>query len=410
MEQKKILYIDCFSGISGDMTAAALLDLGIKGVDKTFILKGLKKIHLSGYGIDVVKEKMGGISATRFTVSVESGQPMRRYTDIKEMIGSSSLDKEVKDLSLKIFGIIAEAESVVHGRPVEEVHFHEVGAVDSIIDIVATALAISALKIEKVFCSRVPLGKGKTNSMHGIIPVPAPATLFILKGIPVYGGGYDFEVTTPTGAAIVKAFTQKFCDFPGMEVEAVGHGAGSSSKSAKKGPPNILRLILGKKSSEEKYSSPEKKNIFLDPGTKVIELSTNIDDDTPEMMGYLMERLTTKGATDIWFEPIYMKKNRPAYKLTLLCSVEKVKELTELIFRESSTLGIRFQEISRAVLDREIKKVTLPYGEVEVKIGLLGGKAVTASPEYESCMRLAKSQGKPLKEVYRDAIFFLSRR
>ena len=157
---------------------------------------------------------------------------------------------------------------VVHGRPVEEVHFHEVGAVDSIIDIVSTALAINALNIEKVFCSRVPLGKGKTNSMHGIIPVPAPATLSILEGIPVYGGGYDFEVTTPTGAAIIRAFTSKFCDFPDMEVEAVGHGAGSNSNSAKKKPPNILRFILGKISLREKYSQPEKKNILLGPALK----------------------------------------------------------------------------------------------------------------------------------------------
>ena len=390
---EKILYIDCFSGISGDMMVGALLDLGL---DLSYLKNELKNLNLNGYSINCIEIKIGSIKAKKFNVKVNLPQPHRDYKEIKKIISKSSLDADVKKNSLGVFGLIAEAEAKVHGIDIDKIHFHEVGAVDSIIDIVSASIGISKLGLDLIYCQSIPLGKGIASAMHGNIPIPAPATLEILKGVPVYGGNFNFEVTTPTGAAILKFFVTNFSSIPLMRIERVGIGAGSRKN---KDCPNILRLMKG---------SLEKELISYE--NDLILISTNIDDSSPEILGYLLERLLEKKALDAWVEPIYMKKNRPAFKLCVICRLQLEKEILDIIFNETSTLGVRVEKIKRYCTDRKIKTVKLPYGEVNVKIGIYQGREITFSPEFESCVKLARKIKKPLKEIYRDAIFFLSKK
>ncbi len=390
---ERVLYIDCFSGISGDMMVGALLDLGL---DFLFLENELKKLNITGYNLAYKEIKTGSIRAKKFDVKVTGSQPHRNYEDIKGIISKSDLDSEIKKMSLDIFRLIAEAEARVHGCDIDKVHFHEVGAVDSIIDIVSTAVGLKNLKIESFYSSSIPMGSGFVDSLHGKLPVPAPATVEILKKVPVYGGNFDFEVTTPTGAAMIKALAPKFDGIPIMEIEKIGYGAGSNIK---KDIPNVLRLLKGIIRDGHKI---REENMIM--------LSTNIDDSTPEIVGYLQEKLLKSKVLDVWIEPIYMKKNRPAFKLCVLCNRESEPEIIDVIFLESTTLGIRREEIRRYSICREIKTVKLPYGEVKIKIGTYRGKGVNISPEFESCSKLAKKTGKPLKEIYHDVILFFSRR
>jgi len=390
---ERVLYIDCFSGISGDMMVGALLDLEL---DFLYLKNELKKLNITGYNIDCKEIKVNSIKAKNFDVKVTGSQPYRNYEDIKRIIGESNLDTGVKKISLDTFHLIAKAEAGVHGYDIDKIHFHEVGAVDSIIDIVSTAIGLKNLKIESFYSSNIPLGSGFVYSSHGKLPVPAPATVEILKEMPVYGGNFDFEVTTPTGAAIIKTLAAKFGGIPVMEIEKIGYGAGSNIK---KETPNILRLLKGV--ARDRYE-PKEENLIM--------LSANIDDSTPEIMGYLQEKLLKNRVLDVWVEPIYMKKNRPAFKLCVLCGRESEPEIIDIILLESTTLGIRKEEVKRYSISREIKTVKLPYGEVKVKIGTYKGKKVNISPEFESCSKLAKKTGKPLKEIYQDVILFFSRR
>jgi uncharacterized protein (TIGR00299 family) protein len=338
-------------------------------------------------------------------VNVQSQQQIRDFKDIKSLINKSKLDDKVKNLSIKIFAEIAKAESKVHGKPINSVHFHEVGALDSIVEIVCTAISYSCLDIDFVYSRKIPLGKGVASTMHGSIPIPAPATLEVLKGIPVYGGDFDFEMTTPTGAAIIKALVNDFRDIPEMTVKKIGMGAG---KTEGKNIPNILRLLYGSTSEKslDKISEAWLGDLIIQE--KSILLSTNIDDSTPEIIGYLLDKLFKSDVLDAWVETIYMKKNRPAFKVCALCKLENLANTLTLIFSETSTIGIRAEEIKRFILKRELKRVKLPYGEVIVKVAVLNGREITLSPEYDSCANLAKRTGKPLKEIYQDAVLFLS--
>jgi len=390
---EKILYFDCFSGISGDMVVGALLDLGL---DFSFLKNELGKLNIDGYNIACREIKIGPVRAKKFDVKVTVLQPYRNYKDIKGIIGESKLNTMVKKISLDVFQLIAEAEARIHGYDIDEIHFHEVGAVDSIIDIVSTAIGIKSLGIESYYSSKIPLGSGFVDSSHGKLPVPAPATVEILKGIPVCTGIFDYEVTTPTGAAIIKTLAAKFGGIRCMEIEKVGYGAGSK---VKKEIPDVLRVLKG--IIKDKYRLKAED---------LIVLSANIDDSTPEIMGYLQENLLKNKVLDIWTEPIYMKKNRPAFKLCVLCNRESELEIIDILLLESTTLGIRREEIKRYSINRKIETVKLPYGEVKVKIGTHKGKEITISPEFESCAKLAKKTGKPLKEIYQDAILFFSRR
>lgn len=390
---KKALYIDCFSGISGDMMVGALLDLGI---DIIFLKNELKKIDINGYSLTCREVKAGPIKAKKFDVEVTAPQPDRNYEDIKKIIRESKLNQAVKKMSLNIFRLIAEAESAVHDCEVAGVHFHEVGAVDSIIDIVSAAVCVNKLKIESFYSSKIPVGSGFVNSSHGKLPVPAPATVEILKGVPVYGGSFDFEVTTPTGAAIVKNLTKSFGGLPYIKIDKTGYGAGTNIGRK---TPNVLRLLRG--IVDDEYGLREEKLIML---------SANIDDSTPEIIGYLMEKLFKKGVLDAWVESIYMKKNRPAFKVSVLCNEESEKEIVNMILLESTTLGIRREKIERYSIERKIKTVRLPYGVVKVKVGILKGREVNISPEFESCRKVAETTGKTLKEVYHDTFLFFSKR
>jgi len=413
---KNILYLDCFSGISGDMTIGALIDAGL---DFPSLLKELEKLGLTGYRLKCREAMAGAVSATKFDVEIIEEQKPRSYKDIKKIITGSSLPDKVKKVSLDIFKCVAAAEAKIHNRSIEEVHFHEVGAIDSIIDIVGTAIGIQSLKIDRVYCSHIPLGSGKVDMSHGKLPIPAPATLEILKGVPVYQGDFDFEVTTPTGAAIVKTLVAGFGKIPDIEIKNTGYGAGTKNVSIDNkhhhhshGLPNILRAVLGREVEAVPGSSNTRGN-FLDKifhTGDTIMLSTNIDDSTPEIMGYVIEKLnTSKGVLDAWLQNIYMKKNRPAFKLNIICTIKEENNIAEMIFKETSTLGIRRETVNRYCLDRGKQLLKLPYGEIEIKVAKLDGEIVNSSPEYESCKKLAKKTGKPLKDIYRDIALSLSK-
>ncbi|MES0341646.1 MAG: nickel pincer cofactor biosynthesis protein LarC, partial [Candidatus Humimicrobiaceae bacterium] len=331
----------------------------------------------------------------------------------------SSLSDKIKKVSLDIFKCVAAAEAKIHNRSIDEIHFHEVGAVDSIIDIVGTAVGIEYFKINKVYCSNIPLGSGNIDTSHGKLPIPAPATLEILKGVPVYQGDFDFEVTTPTGAAIVKTLAEGFGKIPGIEIQNTGYGAGTKNVTIEDnhhhhshGLPNVLRAMIGREAEaplENSNSSSNFMDKILHTGDTIM-LSTNIDDSTPEIMGYVMEKLNTSiGVLDAWLQTIYMKKNRPAFKLNIICTLKEENNIAELIFKETSTLGIRRETVNRYCLEREKQLLKLPYGEIEIKIAKLDGEIVNSSPEYESCKKLAKKTGKPLKDIYRDVALFLSK-
>lgn len=398
------------------MTIGALIDAGL---DFSFLLKELEKLGLTGYRLKCREAMAGAVSATKFDVEIIKEQKSRSHGDIKKIITGSSLSDKVKKVSLDIFKCVAAAEAKIHNRSIEEVHFHEVGAIDSIIDIVGTAIGIKYLKIDRVYCSHIPLGSGKIDTSHGKLPIPAPATLEILKDVPVYQGDFDFEVTTPTGAAIVKTLAVGFGKIPDIEIKNTGYGAGTKNVSIdhkhhhhSHGLPNVLRVVLGGE-VEAASGSSNTSGSFLDKifhTGDTIMLSTNIDDSTPEIMGYVIEKLnTSKGVLDAWLQNIYMKKNRPAFKLNIICSIKEENNIAEMIFKETSTLGIRRETVNRYCLDREKQFLKLPYGEIEIKIAKLDGEIVNSSPEYESCKKLAKKTGKSLKDIYRDIALSLSK-
>ncbi|MBM3705366.1 MAG: nickel pincer cofactor biosynthesis protein LarC [Actinobacteria bacterium] len=410
----KIIYIDCFSGISGDMMAGALLDLDMPGIDLEFLKNEVKKLDIKDYGIESEKQQAGALYATGFGVYHEGRQPSRNFMDIKKLIDRSSLGDSVKKLSIEIFSEIADAEGKVHKKPADEVHFHEVGAIDSIIDIVCVSAAITKIGAGLIYSRQVPLGKGFADTMHGKIPVPAPATVELLKGFPVYGGGFDFEVTTPTGAAMLKVLCDGFCDMPAMQVERSGNGAGSRFKNNPGEIPDMLRLFFG---TQPEYLKGETLEEELERSStqygnmeKLLVISANLDNFSPEIAGYALEKFLSLGARDAWIEPVYMKKNRPAFKICVLAGYKDLDKFIKTAFVETPTLGIKIEEVYRISLNRETKKVKLPYGEAEVKIGFLMGGEVTVSPEYESCASLAKKTGKPLREIYRDLMFLFSSR
>jgi len=399
---REILYIDCFSGISGDMMLAALIDTGI---DIFFLKKELGKINIRGYEIESEKIKKAEVGATKFKVIIKEKQLHRTYSDIINLIKNSKINEKAKQNALSIFEIIASAEAKIHQIEKDKVHFHEIGAVDSIIDIAGTAISIAELEIDDVYCSSIPLGSGFVKTMHGILPVPAPATMEILKDIPVYSGNLNFEATTPTGAAIIKNYVKHFGSIPLMKVKNIGFGSGSNEKSE---IPDLLRVVFGQLLESDNISlknSQKNQDINYD---NLIVLSTNIDDISAEIIGYLIERLFKENIADAWTEPIFMKKNRQAVKINVLCKPEDEIKICNLLFSETSTLGIRRQAIQRYSLNREIVMLKLPYGEIKIKVGYKDGKAVTYSPEYESCKILAQKTGKPIKDIYHDAFCFFS--
>lgn len=375
-----IAYFDCFSGISGDMVLGALIDLGLE----VQYLKGeLQKLDLSGYKITVKRVEKNHIMGTAVDVSVTKDKTHRHLNDILILIDKSQLDNKTKDISKKIFQILAEAESKVHNIPIDQVHFHEVGAVDSIIDIVGAVIGVQKLQMNHVFSSPLPLGTGFISCAHGIIPLPAPATVEILKDIPVYSTNMKHEMVTPTGAAIITMLAKQFGNMPLMKIKKIGYGAGKTEMPH----ANLLRVFLGETMDEHEADV-----------TTMIE--TNIDDTNPEVYGYLVQKLFDHGALDVFFTHIQMKKNRPGVKLSVISTLENVDKLVAIIFSETSTFGIRFYETKRMKLTVEKRRVKTKYGEITVKIGRYKNQIKTVSPEYEDCKNIADKYNIPLKDVY----------
>ncbi len=376
-----ILYLDCFSGLSGDMILSALLDMG---VPLEVVESAVSSLPIKGYRIRLEKETRRSIRVTRFFVDMdEEKQPHRNFSDIREMIEQAKLDPGVADLTIDIFKNIATAEARVHGSTIEQVHFHEVGAVDSIVDIVGVATALKYLGA-RLICAPVPLGKGFVETQHGTLPVPAPATMFILKGVPVEGTEVEAELTTPTGAAIVKTAACEFGPIPRMIPQHVGFGAGDRSHEKR---PGILRAILGLPVSGQ------------DDAPKCWVIEANMDDITGEIAASAMEGLLEQGALDVWIETIQMKKGRPALKLSVLCNVEDLESLGAHLMRETTTIGLRYHAVGRMEMSRSVHRVDTPYGPVRVKVARGPGGSLNAAPEFEDCKRAAHDHGVPLKRV-----------
>jgi uncharacterized protein (TIGR00299 family) protein len=378
----KILYFDCFSGISGDMTLAALLDLGLP---QEKLRLELGKLNMKNYDLSIFRSSRKGISAAGLEVKVgPEKESHRHYSDIRNLIEASSLQPAVKRTSLSIFQRLAEAEAKIHAQKVEEVHFHEVGAVDSIVDIVGTAIGIEFFQPGEIASSELPMGRGFVQCEHGRLPLPAPATLEILKNYPLRNEEVEGELVTPTGAAIVATLTSGVTSFPVMKPEKIGYGMGKKDFSDR---PNLLRLVLG-----------EAREDFLMDKVTVVE--ANIDDMNPEFYDYLMECLFERGALDVSLSPLLMKKNRPGTLLRVIAREHEGEALSDLILKESTSLGVRCYTAHRKKLPREVKEMETPYGKIRVKIS----GDLRFQPEYEDCKRIAREKGIPIQEVYREAM------
>ena len=387
--QQKVAYLDCHSGISGDMFLGAMLDAGL-ALDT--LKTGLASLAVTGYELHVEAVQDKGIRGTRFSVVMaEQVQPVRRLTDIAAILQASPLHRPVRQTALAIFQCLAEAEASVHGTSIEEVHFHEVGAIDALVDIIGAAIAVESLGIAQCYASPLPLTSGHVKAAHGLLPVPAPATLEILRRVaaPWRPCPAEGELVTPTGAAILATLAR--FETPAIVIERVGYGFGQ-----KRFPwPNCLRLCLGH--SQVRLDIEKDDQVDFDWVT-VIE--SNIDTMSGELLGGLMDTLLMAGALDVSYTPIQMKKNRPAVMITLICAVEAGDKLAQLLLRESSTLGVRIQQMQRLKAQRSQERIDTPIGPLVVKVKRLGNRVISASPEYEECQRIAKERAMPLEEVY----------
>lgn len=380
----KILYFDCPTGVSGDMFLASLIDMG---VDFDMIIREIKKLPVDEIDVELGKEVRHSIIGATFRVKTTESHHHRTFKDIKALIEKSALSPKVKGLSTEIFRIIAEAEGKVHGISADKVHFHEVGAMDSIVDIVGAAVAITSLNPDRVVCSPIPLGSGWADTMHGRIPIPAPATVEILKGAPVAASAIPFELTTPTGAAIMKTIADGFGPMPAMVIEKTGYGAGKKdfNESA-----NLLRVIMGSSGEAQGRGGGDEDLTVLE---------TNIDDMSPQIAGYLLERLLGAGALDAFFTPVQMKKSRPGVLLTVLSDKKTAEALLDVIFSESTSIGVRTYPVQRRCLERKTVKIKTLYGTVRVKVSVKDGRVLNAQPEYEDCKEAALKKNAPLKTV-----------
>jgi pyridinium-3,5-bisthiocarboxylic acid mononucleotide nickel chelatase len=387
----KSLYFDCFSGVSGDMILGALVD---SGVDLETIKRELEKLKLTGYSLKAYKTKRGEISGTKVDVELaetknDPHHHGRHLSEIKKIIEESNLSEEVKKKSLNVFQKIGVAEAEIHNIPLEKVHFHEVGALDSIVDIVGSIVGIVSLNAVKIYASAINTGEGMVKCDHGTMPVPAPATVKLLEGIPCYSSGVKKELATPTGVAILSEMVDEFGSLPPMKIQGSGFGAGGHEIES---TPNLLRLIVGE--MEEVNGSVE----------NMIMVETNIDDMNPEFYEHISQRLFDAGAVDVFSSPILMKKNRPAQKLSILAPSTVFQKIQKIVFEESTTFGLRYYSVGRALLDRKNVVVETVYGSVNVKVGSLNGEVLQIAPEYEDCKALAKEKQVPLKQIYNETL------
>ncbi len=381
----KVAYFDCHSGISGDMIMGALVDTG---VELKTIRKGLATLGLKGYELKSRRVKRGLFGGTKVDVvlSSKAHTHSRTFTDIERLLKRSKLPKSVIADSIEIFLRLGKAEAKVHRTKIEKVHFHEVGAVDSIVDIVGGVIGMQELNVGQILASPLNTGEGTVECEHGVLPVPAPATLELLKGIPCYSSGIPYELTTPTGAAMIGFWAEAFQSLPLLKIQKSGYGAGSH---VIKEHANLLRIIVGEAEGKG--------------GDKVVLVETNIDDMNPEFYDHIMEQLFSAGALDVFYTSVMMKKNRPAVKISVLVPPANREAVSHILLTETSTFGIRFSEMSRIILDRQHMEVQTPYGKVAVKVGSLDGQVIRFSPEYENCKQIARKKGIPVKMVY-DAV------
>lgn len=377
-----VVYLDCFNGASGDMILGALIDAGVPedAVEEALDALGLDET------LSVESTMKGAIRATKVTVASTDDRAARSYREIVAWLEKASLERAIKHRSLDVFARLAAAEANIHGTAIEDVHFHEVGSIDAIVDIVGSCAALEHLAPERVLASELPTGRGFARSMHGTIPVPAPAVMELLKGVPLIERGAE-ELVTPTGAALLSSWCESFGPMPRLAVRAVGYGAGTRDTEI----PNVLRVLVGEQQAQAGN---------LDRA-ELIE--TNIDDMAPELMPYVIERLMNVGALDAWVTPILMKKGRNAFTLSVLCEPGSSRELLDVIFDETTTFGVRVGPADRVVLDRKELTVDVDGHPMRIKVGVRDGRSVTIAPEYEDAATIARRTGRPLKEVYERA-------
>jgi uncharacterized protein (TIGR00299 family) protein len=391
----RVLYFDCFSGISGDMALGAMLDAGLP-LDE---LKGaLGSLALSGCEIGAGRVLRAGVSATKFSVHEHPApgathltpgaargpsHPHRHLTGIFKLIDQSALSAAGRDRAKGMFQRLAEVEADIHQMPIEKVHLHEVGALDSIIDIVGIVYALEWAGADRIVCSPLNVGGGMVHSAHGLFPVPAPATVRLLAGAPVYGGAVQKELVTPTGALIVSTYAESFGPVPSMSIDRIGYGAGDRDDAA---TPNVLRVMIGRAASDS-------------PSERVTVVECEIDDMNPQIFGVVMDRLYAEGALEVFYVPVQMKKNRPGTLLTVIAAPDRLAALSDVIFRETTTIGLRHTEVTRECLKREIVTIDTALGEIRFKIARRDGRVVNAVPEFEDCARLAAAHNLPVKEV-----------
>ena len=388
----KTAYFDCFSGAGGDMIVASLIDAG---ADAAALTESLTSLGLADYALSIAGVNKQGFAATRFSVTLKPSDatPHRHLSNIASIISGSPLPDSVKQRSIGVFERLARAEAGVHGTTMEQVHFHEVGAVDAILDIVGAVVALDLLKIDRVLCSPLAVGSGTIECEHGTLPVPAPATAELLTGVPIQPTAQTGELLTPTAAALLTHLAESFGPMPPMTVQSVGYGAGKRDGNVM---PNVLRVFVGDLADSACRSEGAPRGAIEQDSVMVLE--TNIDDSTPEIVGFCLERLLEEGALDAFAVPIQMKKSRSGVLLTVLCREGDIAALEGIVFSETSTLGIRRHRAQRSKLARRYETVATPFGEIRVKVAEWEGK-IKSSPEYEECKRAARTHGVPLQDV-----------
>ena len=411
VKRMRLAYFDCFSGISGDMTLGALVDAG---VSVTRLREALGSLRVPGWEISAEKVWKNGMAATQMRVKTEDTSKHRSLSAILEILEKSSLGPPIRERSAAIFSKLGEAEASVHDVPIEKIHFHEVGAVDAIVDIVGACVGFAELGIERFACSPLNVGGGTAKMAHGVLPVPAPATARLLMGKPTYSNGVQKELVTPTGAAIVATLCDAFGPQPAISASAIGYGAGTADLE---GQPNVLRLMVGeafeKAEGSRGLAAPGGERMGMayaaQPGVAVLEeeiavIEANMDDMNPQIYGYFLEKALAAGALDVYTTPVQMKKNRPGTLLTVLSRPEDADALAKLIFAETTTFGVRMQRAQRQVLPREHVSVATEYGDVRVKVSRVNGRILHAAPEFEDCKRIAAEKNVPLQRVIGEAL------
>ena len=382
----KIAYLDCYSGIAGDMLLGALIDVGVPA---DALRAEIAKLNLDGVELQAEKCVRRGITGTDVKVVTGHDHAHRHLSTIEKIISGSDLAAGVKERAITVFRRLGKAEAAIHGVPIEKVHFHEVGAIDAIVDIVGACIGLDLLGVEKIYCSALNLGSGTVKAAHGVMPVPAPATAKLVQGLPTYSDGPAVELTTPTGAAIVSTLAESFGPMPAMTISSVGYGAGDKDFPDR---ANMVRLVVG-----EASNATESTEIFV--------IEANVDDMSPEWAGYVRGQLLEQGALDVTLTPVYMKKDRPGYQIQVLAKPDDRDRLGDLLLAETTTLGIRYYPAQRRVLERSWKTVSTVYGDVRIKVASEGGVIRNFAPEFEDCKKLAEKKKVPLKMVWQQANF-----